>query len=348
MKKVADALNEISPMGEIVLIDIGARWGIQGPWKNIPVGALRYYGFDADEAECRLLNETKQLSGKAKYLPYALSDKIGEEKFYLTETEGASSFYKPNYSIANRYYFNEYYKIKKELILKTTTLQKVFADEKIDPDFMKIDTQGFELNILKGAGEYLDDVLAMEIEVEFLPFYEGQPLFSDVDSFARAKGFELFDLNRYWGKRVNMAKDQANRGQIAFADAIYFRSAGSFYALYKNSDKKKEKLMKIVSMFVLYGFFDAAIEYIKHPDSPLTGPEINLIERVCLELSAYPKWQKMLFNNRLATSAGKWLSYLGSMLSYRMKTYGWGTDYNAVDGRYLYYLNGRVSGYFRK
>ena len=45
-------------------------------------------------------------------------------------------------------------------------------------DFLKIDTQGSELEILKGMGEYLP--LMMKIEVQVVPMYEGVPPWSEL------------------------------------------------------------------------------------------------------------------------------------------------------------------------
>src|SRR5207248_2510884 len=62
-------------------------------------------------------------------------------------------------------------------------------------DFIKLDTQGSELDILQGAGFLLDDCLGLQLEVMFSPLYEGQPLFADVDTYLRSRGFVLWRLD---------------------------------------------------------------------------------------------------------------------------------------------------------
>lgn len=42
------------------------------------------------------------------------------------------------------------------------------------PNLIKVDTQGTELDVLRGAGRLLDDTLAIELDVEFVSQYEGQ------------------------------------------------------------------------------------------------------------------------------------------------------------------------------
>jgi hypothetical protein len=62
-------------------------------------------------------------------------------------------------------------------------------------DYLKIDTQGTELEILQGGIRSLCAVRALEVEVEFNPIYRGQPVFADVDSFLRREGFVLWRLS---------------------------------------------------------------------------------------------------------------------------------------------------------
>lgn len=347
MNKLLKAIKQLYPIPSVSFVDIGARGGINRPWDQFPQKHLSYYGFDADARECQRLNNQSNLN--SKIFPVALSDKESTETLYLTEEEGCSSIYKPNYEIINRFYYSDMWRIKKEIPLQTTTLKKVFDKNNIKPDFLKIDTQGAELKILKGADEYIDNVLGLELEVEFMHMYENQPLFSEIDNFVRGKDFELYDLNRHWANRISTSRYHSNRGQLVFADAIYFRSAESFYSLSFSSKKdQKEKVIKFIMIFALYGFFDVAIEYLHHPFTPFSKEEIQLLEKALNDFSAYPGWHKLLFNNRIAKSFGRLFLYLGNIFSLIMKTYGWGSDYNTLDGRYLYHINDKMSQHFKK
>ena len=49
-------------------------------------------------------------------------------------------------------------------------------------DYLKIDVQGGELDVLKGAQRVLKDVIAVHCEVEFAPVYRDQPLFAEIDT----------------------------------------------------------------------------------------------------------------------------------------------------------------------
>ena len=64
------------------------------------------------------------------------------------------------------------------------------------PNLIKLDTQGYELECLKGAVECLGRKPAILCEVSFKTFYENQPRFSNLVSFLGEKGYELAGLGQ--------------------------------------------------------------------------------------------------------------------------------------------------------
>lgn len=102
-------------------------------------------------------------------------------------------------------------------IRKTVSVQQSRLDEVLDQDIdiLKLDLQGYELEALKGCGKLLGRTKAILTEVEFVPLYEGQPLFSDVDIFLREAGFQLLNLYEIYSH---------SSGQLSSADAIYLNA----------------------------------------------------------------------------------------------------------------------------
>ena len=82
------------------------------------------------------------------------------------------------------------------------------------PDVVKIDVQGGELNVLKGAGSLLDAVQLIQAEVWFLRRYgEGTPLFHEIAEYLNAKGFLLIAFgDQYYG-----ALHELYAGDVFFA-----------------------------------------------------------------------------------------------------------------------------------
>ena len=64
-----------------------------------------------------------------------------------------------------------------------------------DLDILKIDTQGFEPEVLKGAGELLASFDLVITELMFFDFYEKQLSFFDIEKFLIPAGFKLFDIS---------------------------------------------------------------------------------------------------------------------------------------------------------
>jgi FkbM family methyltransferase len=59
---------------------------------------------------------------------------------------------------------------------------------------IKVDTQGYEMEVLKGATGLLPRTVAIQLELSLLPLYEGAPTFMELIAFVQSSGFELFSI----------------------------------------------------------------------------------------------------------------------------------------------------------
>ena len=62
---------------------------------------------------------------------------------------------------------------------------------------MKIDVQGYELEVLKGAEEVLPRIDHIFLETGIIPFYEGAPIFTDIYEYLAKKGFHLMRMQAW-------------------------------------------------------------------------------------------------------------------------------------------------------
>jgi FkbM family methyltransferase len=61
-------------------------------------------------------------------------------------------------------------------------------------DFLKIDTQGYEVEVLKGATKVLADAEVLLLEMSLLPINKGAPMMHEVVGFLKERGFVLYDI----------------------------------------------------------------------------------------------------------------------------------------------------------
>jgi FkbM family methyltransferase len=141
---------------------------------NIFAPNLTIYGFDADEDACNEANidiEIRQVNWKEKHIPLALSNSVAEVPLYVTKYLECTSLYPPNKSYLSRFAgISELTELDFIIGIETTTLDTFCQTEGINEiDFLQIDVQGADLNVLEGASWILDrSILAVQIEVEFV------------------------------------------------------------------------------------------------------------------------------------------------------------------------------------
>lgn len=101
----------------------------------------------------------------------------------------------------------------KELI-QMRRLDGVLSNDRLAPELLvKIDVQGYELNVIRGGRRVLSRTSVAVIEVSFRELYEGQPLFEDINRAMTDLGFRYIGNVEQYASKID--------GQILFADAIF-------------------------------------------------------------------------------------------------------------------------------
>jgi FkbM family methyltransferase len=81
--------------------------------------------------------------------------------------------------------------------------------------FLKIDTQGFEWQVLDGARDILPQIKGILVELSLVPLYEGQHLWRDVIDRLEAEGFTLWGFKPVFSDQVS--------GRSLQVDGIFYR-----------------------------------------------------------------------------------------------------------------------------
>jgi FkbM family methyltransferase len=204
------------------VIDVGARGGL--PWHWSAHGrALHVIAFEPDGEEAAQLAGKIEASGaRATVLPVAVWDSRGRQMLHLTRSRACSSVYAPRTGFLNDFPESNRFDITERVPLEAVTLDEAVAAVPAPPArFIKLDAQGGALPILQGAERTIATSIGLELETELVANYEGQPVFGDVDRYARDRGFELVDLRPTYWRRSAARAVAGTRGQVVFADALY-------------------------------------------------------------------------------------------------------------------------------
>ena len=258
--KVADA-------HPIRFFDIGARGGFDADLWPLAF-ATDAVGFEPDpEAFAALAKRLDSDWKSARMLPVAVGGSNAARTLYIPSDPQAASLLGPTERKGAARFRTQFFEPVKTLQVETVTLDEVLLRFDVaQPDYLKIDIEGAELEVLKNAPKTLDGLLALKIEVAFDTFRDGQPLASDVMSFLHEAGFVLMDFIRpsYWRSHsqiVHPLMDRSpfyySRGQLAHGDLVYLRRQENLTAAQPSAAKRKIKL-GLIAMGL--GFFDFAAD----------------------------------------------------------------------------------------
>ncbi len=85
--------------------------------------------------------------------------------------------------------------------------------------FIKIDTQGYETQVMNGAKKLMNQIVGIQVEISLVPLYKGQFLFDEMIKKLKNYGFELWSISAVFS--------DPNTGQLLQVDATFFRAPSS-------------------------------------------------------------------------------------------------------------------------
>lgn len=135
-------------------------------------------------------------------------------------------FYFPYKPPAGDYVFGEAATAYRRLEVPAVRLDQAHADAGTAVDWIAMDTQGSEYDILIGAeGCCATTLVGFSAEVEFHPLYQGQKLFGDIAAFAVRHGFHLARLTPHPAGSFRRAPlGWRGEGLTVAADAVFLKT----------------------------------------------------------------------------------------------------------------------------
>jgi FkbM family methyltransferase len=267
LKKLADLITEYQKLS-FVIANIGCRPNEGGGLEPFEI-ILEYFpgseviGFELDKELCEKLNKESQNGFKFFY--QALGLKNERRRLYNTMDPRCSSLYEPNEKLLSKYQALEVMYLKNVSEIDTVSLDHFCFENKIEKiDFVKIDIQGAELDVFKGAKNILKDVLCIISEVEFVPFYIKQPLFGDIYNFLIKEDFMLIKFLGFGGRFMKpiILNNQVfdSNSQHLWSDVFFIKNIEIIKQL------EDQKILKLSFFAFLYNNLDIAFFFISEYD----------------------------------------------------------------------------------
>ena len=127
---------------------------------------------------------------------FALGEKDCERIFYINKNSYTSSFFKINKKYAELVNYDHINKSEKKKIKTLDGYVNLHKIKKID--ILKIDTQGYELNILKGGKKSLKNKIKfIELELTLADYYKKKINFYEIDKVLTKNNFILCDMANF-------------------------------------------------------------------------------------------------------------------------------------------------------
>lgn len=142
----------------------------------------------------------------------ALDESEGMREFHLAGAEDLSSLLPPAAALRHRTATGHETKAIQVLARRLDDVCQLGPEH--EPVLLKLDVQGGELRVLRGAERLLPRVACLKLECEFERLYEGQPPVADLLSFLSERGFVRF----------LQVGPHFSRGRIDWCDLLLFRS----------------------------------------------------------------------------------------------------------------------------
>lgn len=271
------------PLG---FVDIGARGGAHDIVFDVARNTS-VLAFEPDTNEYARLIASKEVSepwADFQLRPLALSARKSSASLHLLKEPNNNSLLEPNNVFVTRYNMSKWLEVGSRS-LETVTLDSViFGGEGSGNnwgEFVKLDTQGTEFDILVGASRTLTErCVAIVTEVSFCQLYKHQKSFSDVEHLLRQYGFAFYGFRSMHTRSCKILdkKTHASSERLIYADAVFFKDPLSGSKVVDLTERQQKILFLTAT---LLNYHDFALELPRKTWlRDKRSSELDLIERL--------------------------------------------------------------------
>ena len=207
------AIKSIIKKKNPIIFDVGAHEGESiDRFKNLFQNPI-IHSFEPQSKIFEKLMNKKKNDKDLVLNNFALGSKEGNQEIFVNSNTAASSYL----NIDNKDKFFKSLKTIQKEQTRIDTFDNYFNKIKVNYiDLVKIDVQGLEEEVLKGAHNSLNKVLLIEIEIVFVNLYEKHSSFYQIENILKNYDFELYSLSSI---SLNKQNDR-----IRNLDALYYNT----------------------------------------------------------------------------------------------------------------------------
>ena len=220
-------LDDLKLNQKIKVVDIGAAAIAETPvYKSlVDLEIADLIAIDGDirqkQSIISLYNE------KVSVISEFISDGKEHNLYLCAKESGMTSLLKPDINALT--FFNGFQIFGEVIKTEKINTKKLDSLENIGSiDFLKVDAQGSELNIISNGEKSLKNCLGMQLEVSYVCLYENQPSFGEIDVYLRGKGYiphQFLKIKRWSIKPTIFNNNFRIPGnQLLESDIIYIKN----------------------------------------------------------------------------------------------------------------------------
>ena len=200
-----------------LVVDIGANVGQYAENLRKEGYAGWIVSFEPTGAAYEALATRASRDGRWKTLNMALGGNEGTAEINVSETSVFSSIL-PQRSAATT--FASHAAVIRAESVRVARLDDVFAElPQSKAAFLKIDTQGYEQQVLLGASQCLSHFVGVQMELPIIHLYEGTWRFHEAVAYMSERGFEISNI-------LPVNYDQTDTVSLVEVDCVFYRRRG--------------------------------------------------------------------------------------------------------------------------
>jgi len=172
-----------------VALDVGACYGEFATQLRVFGYKNRILSFEPVAESFQKLQSLANKDSNWECYPYALGSANAFKKIHVLNCRQASSLLEPTEALQR--HFGAQMAVEKEEMVEIRRLDSVFSSlcKPNDAVFLKIDAQGYEKEIIEGAGNALEACILVQMEVSLIPFYKNETMIADMIRYMETMGF---------------------------------------------------------------------------------------------------------------------------------------------------------------